>query len=76
LRERSGKKPGGQKGRTGKTLRQVDDPDFIKICESNYCTCCGEDLSEIASVLTGKRQVMDIPKIEMKVTEYRQFKKV
>lgn len=29
-RNKSGKKPGGQKGRTGKTLEPVEDPDEIK----------------------------------------------
>jgi hypothetical protein len=30
LRERSGKKPGGQKGHKGETLRQVIDPNAEK----------------------------------------------
>src|SRR5271167_3182764 len=29
LRERSGKKPGGQKGHKGETLRQVTDPNEV-----------------------------------------------
>lgn len=76
LRKSSGLKPGGQKGRAGKTLKQVEHPDVIKECVSNYCKCCGEDLSTTTPVIFGKRQVLDIPKVEIKVTEYHQIKKV
>lgn len=76
LRQSSGLKPGGQKGREGKTLKQVECPDIIKECVSHYCKCCGEDLSATTPVLIGKRQVMDIPKVAIKVTEYQQVKKV
>ena len=44
LREPSGRKPGGQKGREGKTLRMVESPDFIKQHYSNFCNCCGESI--------------------------------
>ena len=76
LRERSGTKPGGQKGRVGKTLKQVEHPDEIMSCVSNYCSCCGEDLSGVVPISMGKRQVIDIPKIRVQVTEYEQFNKI
>lgn len=76
LRERTGKKPGGQKGREGKTLKQMEHPDVTLGCISNYCSCCGEDLSDVVPISMGKRQVIDIPKVRVQVTEYEQFNKI
>jgi len=44
LRKSSGRKPGGQKGHPGSTLRSVEHPD--KIIEHDVLTCvyCGEKL--------------------------------
>ncbi len=44
LREKRGLKPGGQKGRKGKTLTMVETPDIIQKHIPQYCNCCGEDL--------------------------------
>lgn len=71
LRERSGLKPGGQKGRKGNTLKMVETPDSIHNHIPDYCTCCGESLDDIESVFAGKRQVYDIPKIEIKVKQHQ-----
>jgi transposase len=76
LREKTGRKSGGQKGRKGKTLQMVETPDSTIEHFSNYCNCCGNDISEINSEFAGKRQVFDIPKIKLKVTEHQIFKKV
>ncbi len=75
LREPSGLKSGGQKGRKGKTLRMVESPDFIKQHSPNFCNCCGESLEHYALIANGKRQVFDIPKIEITVTEHQLYKK-
>ena len=75
LRERSGLKPGGQKGRKGKTLRMADNPDFIEKHISEFCSCCGESLQDVVPKPAGKRQVFDIPKIEVKVTEHQIYTK-
>ena len=45
LREKSGKKPGGQPGHHGTTLRFSDRPDKIIEHKSDFCSVCGEDLS-------------------------------
>ncbi len=75
LRKKSGKKPGGQKGHTGNTLKTVSNPDFITNHHANYCTCCGNDLSMIIGEYVGKRQVIDIPPIQPVITEHRIFRK-
>jgi len=62
LREPSGRKPGGQKGREGKTLRMVESPDSVKQHYPDSCNCCGESLEHSALIADGKRQVFDIPK--------------
>src|SRR5674476_1358593 len=45
LRERSNKKPGGQKGHEGETLRQSADPDAIVDHFPSICSGCGGDLT-------------------------------
>src|SRR5579883_3266594 len=41
LREPSGKKPGGQKGHKGETLRQVAEPDRVVNHFPSSCAACG-----------------------------------
>ena len=40
-RERTDRKPGGQPGHEGKTLRQVGSPDEIVVHSPAVCTGCG-----------------------------------
>lgn len=47
LREKSGLKPGGQKGRKGNTLTMVETPDFTQKHHALYCNCCGADLESV-----------------------------
>ena len=75
LREKSGLKPGGQKGRKGNTLKMVEKPNFTQKYIPLYCNCCGESLENTEAKLVGKRQVFDIPKIEIKVTEHQVYYK-
>src|ERR1022692_3339877 len=49
LRERSGKKPGGQKGHKGETLRQVTDPNEVVDHYPSACATCGAGLAAQAS---------------------------
>lgn len=76
LREKTGRKPGGQKGRKGNTLKMVAIPDETEKHIPSNCSCCGKDLSPFSYEFAGKRQVFDIPEIKIKVTEHQVFSKV
>jgi transposase len=72
LREPSGKKPGGQKGHKGETLRQVDEPDSIVDHFPNSCTACGAAVTPAMSAGHSARQVFDLPEPRpLVVTEHR-----
>lgn len=76
LREKTGRKQGGQKGRKGNTLKMVETPDIIEQHIPDYCSCCGKEVSNIHYEFSGKRQVIDIPEIKLHVTEHQIFKRV
>jgi transposase len=72
LRGRSGRKPGGQPGREGRTLRQVERPDEVVVHEPGACAGCGAALvADGSPARIVRRQVFDIPKIAVRVVEHR-----
>src|SRR5450756_2361091 len=72
LRERSGNKPGGQKGHEGETLRQVAEPDKIIDHYPQACTECGLTLTPAMATGHSARQVFDLPAPQPPVvTEHR-----
>jgi transposase len=72
LRERSGKKPGGQKGHPGETLRQSETVDATINHFPKGCAGCGEALSEAMATDHIARQVFDLPEPQpLIVTEHR-----
>jgi transposase len=72
LRGKSGKNPGGQNGRTGKTLEQVDSPNHIVIHAPDSCQNCNFNLSDVEGICSNeKRQVFEIPEPRVEVTEHR-----
>jgi transposase len=75
LRESSLKKPGGQPGHEGSTLRMITPPNIIEQHTSSYSICCGEDLSAQEGCFAGKRQVIDLPPIVPIVIEHQLFDK-
>ena len=67
LRDRSRRKPGGQPGREGRTLRQVERPDEVVVHEPGACDGCGNTLSaEGSPARVVRRQVFDIPTITVR----------
>jgi transposase len=71
LRKRHGRKSGGQPGHSGTTLQAVDKPDFIEIHPVNDCKSCQRSLKRVVVKNVKKRQVFDLPKVTMKVTEHQ-----
>lgn len=67
-REKSKRKTGGQPGHKGYTLEKVEKPDHT--IDINVSDCeCGYDLTNVEGN-TKSRQVFELPKIKIKVTEY------
>lgn len=71
LRGRSGRRPGGQPGHEGRTLRQVTDPHVRVVHEPAGCGSCGDDLDGAVAAGVAVRQVFDLPDIAVRVTEHR-----
>lgn len=71
LREKSGKKSGGQKGHKGYTLDMISNPDKVINYIPTVCEGCGKDLSAFKSDLTEKRQVVELPQIHPICTEHQ-----
>lgn len=80
LRQKSGKKPGGQPGRVAKTLYQSDQPDEIITIPFtiDQCQQCDSTLGDTLQSLKEKRQVLDIDlqRIGAKISEYQSFSKI
>lgn len=75
LRKPTGKKPGGQPGRKGRTLEMTANPNRIIELHPDYCNSCGLSLEKATSALESSRQVVDIPPIKALWTEYRSYAK-
>ena len=74
LREKGGRKAGGQPGHDGNTLKMTANPDEIVEHRACFCSECGKDVSSQPFELFGKRQVIDIPVIKQIVTEHRVYR--
>src|ERR1019366_8704280 len=61
LRERSGKKTGGQKGHPGRTLSRTENPDATVAHFPATCPGCGGPLNEAMAIGHTARQVYDLP---------------
>jgi len=70
LRKKSGRKSGGQPGHPGRTLAFSDTPKHIQIHLLGECEC-GEDLSREPAVDFQRRQVFDLPALQLECTEHR-----
>jgi len=73
---KSKKLRGGQVGSKGNTLRTNMLPDTVEVLLPFHCECCSASLENIDPLKIEKRQLFDIPKIDMYVTEYQAHSKV
>jgi transposase len=71
LRTKSGRKPGGQPGHDGRTLRQREDPDVVVRHEPSRCEGCGRDCRTGMEIGVERRQVFDLPPVAVHVTEHQ-----
>src|SRR6266487_4375823 len=70
LRAKSGRKPGGQCGHPGRTLQFCDQPKEILVHPLKTCAC-GEDLCRQPVQDFERRQVFDLPPLQLVCTEHR-----
>ena len=71
LRRASGRKPGKGKGDQGFRLEPRPDPDQVRTHSPVACRGCGAGLDDAPVVGEQRRQVFDLPPIELEVTEHR-----
>jgi hypothetical protein len=74
LRQKTGRRPGGQPGHPGRTLRPVREPDHVRLHRLQRCPCgaCqGRDLRPEPVLDYEKRQVFELSQKPLEVTEHR-----
>ena len=72
LRKKSDKKAGGQEGHEGHTLEFSEKPDVIKRHRPEHCEHCHTPFAEGRHrVALDKRQVFDLPSLDLIVTEHQ-----
>jgi transposase len=69
LREKTGRKPGGQRGHPGSGLKLEREPDEVIAVEPSECIGCGNGLSGMPMFHADARYVYDV-QIAVKLTEY------
>jgi transposase len=69
-REKSKRKPGGQPGHEGTTLKRVATPDQVVVHRATRCRC-GHSLRQQPVEGYEKRQVFEIPRVHVEVTEHQ-----
>ncbi len=70
-RKTGSKKSGGQKGHKGHTLEPSEKPDHTEVHKIGQCAMCGVTLEDTEVVGYQKRQVFDIPPIQLEVPQHQ-----
>lgn len=71
LRKPNGRKPGGQNGHNGNTLKMADNPDRVTNHPVDRCENCSRSLKDTEPNGYERRQVFDIPPLKIEVEEHR-----
>jgi transposase len=71
LRKKTGKRTGGQPGHPGHTLELVDTPDHTVVHAPTTCTGCGGSLQDAPVLGKERRQVFELPPLQLEVTEHQ-----
>ena len=76
LRKKGQHPKGGQPGHKGDTLKIVAEPDHIEPHSVTTCPHCATDLMSLEPQRYEKRQVFDVPPVQLEVTEHQAEVKV
>ena len=68
---KSSNKKGAQLGHKGNNLKLSNTPNTIKEILPTKCKCCNKSLAKNLSIKHERRQVFDLPNIEINITEYQ-----
>lgn len=71
LRRSEGRKPGGQEGHPGHRLEMKATPDRIEEHHVEQCPHCDRDMSGVPVSERIRRQVYDVPPVQIEVTEHQ-----
>ena len=71
LRKKKGRLSGGQKGHKGHTLEMVSQPNHVQVHTVSVCPHCATDLQSVEPCKRERRQVFDIPPVQVEVTEHQ-----